>query len=281
MKATSLRPLEDRLKKYLLFEVESGGRVTFRSEQVLDHVPERARAAKERRENNQDVTKNEVDILNHFLGNVCPPGLVQKLQLNEHFNRKLQPREEQIYRENENNGEFQLAKSCLKALTNEPKPSLKPLRSYAVRYLVTHMSAVNLAEISADSKREVGRLLVELFCEDHAIENLFWPSGRLPEFPAWLRDTKAVNLICTWLQATSAEAQSDGKAKQWVSDLIVGGQDRMKTIAEPSVVRLAHHCFREESSVPVATALFKIIESFVTEVCLPEHLLIHMLTLSR
>lgn len=269
--ATSLRPLEDRLKKYLLFEVENGGQVTFRSEQVLDHVPERAGAAKKRQDNNEDVTKNEVNILNHFLGNVCPPELVQKLQLHEHFDQKLKPRQEQIYQEDKNNGEFQLVKGCLKALTHEPKANLRLLREYAVRYLVAHMSVVNIAEIDAESKREIGPLLVKLFRDGLAINNLFWPGGTKPKFPPWLREPKTVTLICIWLQATSAEAQSDGEAKQWVNELITGGQDGMRIIAEPSIVQMAHNCLREELGGPQAITTFKIIESFVTEVCFPKN----------
>lgn len=279
--ATSLRPLEDRLKKYLLFEVENGGRVTFRSEQVLDYVPERAGSAKKRQDNNLDVTRNEVDMLNHFLGNVCPPGLVQKLELQAHFDKKLKPQQEQIYQEDKNNGEFQLAKGCLKALTSEPKGHLRLLREYAVRYLITHMSAVILAEIDTESKREVGPLLVKLFRDSIAINNLFWPGGRHPKFPSWLREPKTVSLICTWLQATSAEAQSDGEAKEWASELINGGQDGVRIIAEPSIIQLAHDLFREELGRPQAIPTFEMIDSFVTEVWPQRSVCILTLTIYR
>jgi hypothetical protein len=276
--ATSLRPLEDRLRKFLLFEVDNNGFVNFRSEQILSKLPERALATKQRQEKNEDVSKNEVDILRHFLGNVCPPDLVKKLQLEEHFQQKLSPRQEQIYREDKNNANFQLARACLRALTSETHDKLRILRGYAVRRLVSHMSEVDLSGISSDSKFQIGPLLVKLFRSETAIDNLFWANKETPEIPVWLLDKKTVALICKWLQATSADAQDDEKTKHWLNELMAGGQDGVKTLAEPSVIRMAHYCFEEDSGVYLTYATFQIVETFVSEVRLLYLYLLPMLT---
>lgn len=264
--ATSLRPLEDRLRKFLLFEIDNNGYVNFRSEQILGKLPERAMAAKERQENNEEVNKGEVDILKHFLGNVCPPDLVKKLGLEEHFQQKLSPQQEQIYQEDKNNANFQLARACLHALTSETHGKLRVLRGYAVRHLVDHMSEVDLAGIDPDSKRKIGPHLVKVFHDESAIDNLFWANQDIPVFPDWLRNKDTVGLICTWLKATSADAQSSEKEKHWLHELMADGQDPVKTIAEPSVIRMAHYCFEEDSDFKVTYATFEIVKLFVSEV---------------
>ncbi|KAJ5804859.1 hypothetical protein N7474_010746 [Penicillium riverlandense] len=263
--AASLRPLEDRLRKFLLFEIDNNGYVNFRSEQILDKLPQRAQTAKERLQNNEEVNQGEVDILKHFLGNVCPPDLVQKLGLEEHFDQKLSPRQEQIYQEDKNNANFQLARACLHALTSETHGQLRVLRGYAVRHLVDHMHEVDLASIDPDSKRKLGPHLVRLFHDGAAIDNLFWAKKETPDFPDWLRDEETVRLICTWLKATSADTQSSEKEKDWLNKLMADGQDRVKTIAEPSVLRMAHYCFEEDSDFTVTSATFEIVKRFVTE----------------
>jgi len=64
-KAASLRPLQERLKKFLLFEIDEG-LVNFRSEKILGTIPERARAAEVRQKNGEVVNQGEVDMLWHL-----------------------------------------------------------------------------------------------------------------------------------------------------------------------------------------------------------------------
>jgi hypothetical protein len=140
------------------------------------------------------------------------------------------------------------------------------------------MSEVELSGISSDSKFQIGPLLVQLFRSKTAIDNLFWANKKTPEIPAWLLDKKIVALICKWLQATSADAQGDEKTKHWLNELMAGGQDRVKTLVEPSVIRMAHYCFKEDSGVDLTYATFQIVETFVSEVRLLYLYLLPLLT---
>lgn len=161
--AVSLVPLEERLrKKFLLFEIDNAGCVDFRSEKILPALKIRAATAAEESKSDM-VNKGEVDILKHFLGTACPPDLVQKLQLHQHFDSKLKPRQEEIYREDENTAHFHLAKTFLGALVDEDGVSLKVLRGYAARHLFDHMSQVSLALIDNQLKDGIGSSLVQLF----------------------------------------------------------------------------------------------------------------------
>jgi hypothetical protein len=264
--ATSLRPLEERLKKFLLFEIDNEGFVNFRSEKILGTIPERARTAANRQKNDEVVNKGEIEIIRHFLGNVCPPPLVQKLELEQHFKQKLAPRQEQIYQEDENTANFQLARACIFVLANEDSDKLRVLRGYAARQLIHHMNKVDLAAIDRDVKAKIGPDLIRLFFNGFAIDNLLWANRPLPHLPYWIFDNGAVGVIYRWLKDTAIITEVDGQEKKWLETIMTGEKHPARTLSEPCAIRMAWYCFRDRSSEDLTYAAFQIISLFINEV---------------
>lgn len=266
-KATSLRPLEERLQKFLLFEIDNEGYVNFRSNKILDTIPERALTAEKRQKNDEVVKKGEVDIIRHFLGTVCPPHLVQKLELEQHFQQKLSPRQEQIYQEDKNTAHFQLARACIFVLANEDSDRLRVLRGYAARQLLHHMNEVDLAAIDRDVKVKIGRDLVKLFFKGESIDNLLWANRPLPRLPVWIFDDGAVGVIYRWLKDTAILANVDNQEKKWLETILRGEQQHpARTLSEPSAVRMAWYCFQDPSSEDLTYAAFEIVSLFLSQV---------------
>jgi hypothetical protein len=265
--ASSLRPLEERLKKrFLLFEINNDGCVDFRSQEILEDIPKRGDVAKTRQKNNELVQQEEVNILKHFLHTVCPPDLFDKLKLEDHFNVKLKPPQGQVYQEDENTAHFRLAKVCIFVLANEDSEKLRVLRGYASRNLVHHMSKVDLALITYDLKRSLGPDLVGLFRRESAIDNLFWAKKPIPEFPSWILEKHEVDHILKWLKDSATVSEIDEKSNHWVKDLVADEQNTVKTLVEPATIRMAKYAFKEVSSEDITIAAFRIVRDFVTKV---------------
>jgi DNA polymerase III delta prime subunit len=266
--AVSLTSLEDRLrKKFLLFEVDNSGCVDFRSEQILAGIHERATVAKEQAMSSDTVNEGEVKILTHFLGTVCPPGLVDKLELREHFHSKLKPAAERVYKEDKNTAHFHLARTCLGVLVDKESPTLKVLRGYAARQLVAHMSKVTLGLIGSHLKKDIGSNLVQLFRSGHAIDNQFWANEAEPGFPKWLGHDgePEASIICDWLRANPPSLEKDPKARAWVEQLL-DEQAPLKTLLKPSILRMAHYAFQDYQSDSITDRAYRLVLSFTSQV---------------
>lgn len=262
--ATSLLRLEDRLRKFLLFEIDNDGLVNFRSESILESIPVRVTKAKALKDNNKMVNKSEVDMLNHFLGNVCPPGLIDKLQLKKHFEKALEPQEEEIFQEDENTANFKLASACIFVLANEDGKDLRILRGYAARQLVGHMANVNsLAMIDSKLKRGVGANLLKLFRTGYAIDNLLWAKKRHPELPSWIFDERTIDLICSWLKDLSTVDKLDD---DWRKQVMHDEHVSTELMVEGIFIRMAEYCFQIEVSKKTTLVAFGIVSEFVSRV---------------
>lgn len=266
--AASLRPLEERLKKkFLLFEIDNDGYVAFRSEKILAAIPERAAAMKARQQNNEHVNESEVEILRHFLKSVCPPGLAEKLEMEEHFKQKLRNRQEQIYREDENTAHFQLAKVCLNALANKAGEKLRPLRGYASRQLVHHMSQVDLAEMDPGLKAQIGPDLFNLFHDQGSIDNLLWATKSIPTFPSWLLEQRQMAEVYRWLKNSAIAAGMSEEGKSWLGRLFATAEGhQFITLGTSCARRMAHLCFKEESSLEVTISAFESLDQYLLKV---------------
>lgn len=263
-KAASLLRLEDRLRKFLLFEIDNDGVVNFRSESILESIPVRVAKERARKDNNKMVSKNEIGILNHFLGNVCPPGLIDKLQLKEHFVKVLEPQEEEIFQEDENTANFKLASACIFVLANEDGKDLRILRGYAARQLVGHMANVNnLAIIDPKLKQGVGANLLKLFRTGYAIDNLLWAKKRHPELPPWIFHEKTIGLIWSWLNDFSSVDKLDD---DWHKQLMHDGQVSIEKMVEGIFIRMAEYCFQIEVSKKTTLVAFETVSKFVSRV---------------
>ncbi|KAL3440573.1 hypothetical protein BJX65DRAFT_314651 [Aspergillus insuetus] len=155
--ATSLRPLEERLsQKFLLFEINNEGYVGFRSEQNLSKIPQSDRNGSDHQKNPTAVQESKVAVVKHFLKTVCPPQLMQKLELEDQFQSKLQGEQQKIYQEDPNIAYFKLAQACLKVRARDHTESLKVLRGYAARNVIFHMSETQLSLIDREMQGQVG-----------------------------------------------------------------------------------------------------------------------------
>lgn len=267
-RSVSLTPLEERMrKKFLLFEVDNAGCIDFKSEMILNAIGERAETTERVEMSGDLVNEGEVDILKHFLRNVCPPNLVRKLQLNEHFDTKLKPPEEKIYKEDENTAHFLLARTCVGVLVDADSLTLKVLRGYGSRHLIDHMSRVNLALIDRGLKNEVGINLVKLFRDGLAIDNLFWAKRVLPYYPSWVFEdsTGTFKVLRDWLKHISPSLENDPKAEAWLREFL-DGSTPLKTLLEPSVLRMAYYAFQQFETDDITVQAFDIVLTFTSKV---------------
>ncbi|KAJ0419501.1 hypothetical protein BJY00DRAFT_313892 [Aspergillus carlsbadensis] len=267
MDATSLRPLEERLsQKFLLFEVNNEGYVGFRSEQIIEKIPERGHNAADRRNDETVVQESEVAVVRHFLKTVCPPQLMQKLELEDHFQNKLKGEQEKIYQDDPNTAHFKLAQACLKVLASDSAESFKVLRGYAARNLIFHMSETQLGLVDREMRGRVGLDLVALFRDGRAIDNLFWALKETPRLPDWFFLRQTAEMVFRWLKDTSPRVQSD-KDGRWLRALLATENSHEKpiiTLVEPAIIRMAESCFREQSTPQNAIAAFHIVSNFLS-----------------
>ncbi|GFF30246.1 hypothetical protein IFM61606_10501 [Aspergillus udagawae] len=267
-KATSLRPLEERLsQKFLLFEIDNDGYVAFKSEQIAEKIPPRARNISEREKDNTIVQTREVDIVRHFFKTVCPPQLVDKLELESYFEDKMRGGRAKIYKEHRTTAHFKLAKACLHVLASDGAESFRVLRGYAARNLIHHMSEAQLALIDHDLKEQVAVDLVKLFRDGPSIDNLFWAKKETPHLPNWFFNLESGNMVCRWLEDTSPLAKHDDKDKQWLRELL-GAESTtdmtIMTLVEPSIIRMAENCFQMKALPQNTFYAFQIVKEYLS-----------------
>jgi hypothetical protein len=272
--ATSLRPLEERLtQKFLLFEIDNDGYVAFRSDQIADKIKERSRNISKREKDNKVVQNSEVDIVRHFFKTVCPPNLIDKLELEKYFEAKLRGGKDNIYLEDPNTANFELAKACLQVLASDGTDRLKVLRGYAARNLIHHMSEAQLGVIDCGLKEKAGRDLVKLFHNGPAIDNLFWAKEETPQLPRWFLDQDAVNVVCQWLKEASTLIKHGDKEEKWLHEVLAEEGNTMQALVEPSIIRMAENCFRMEANPENTSAAFRIVGGFLYKVIIIQLLL--------
>ncbi|CAG8375954.1 unnamed protein product [Penicillium salamii] len=71
-----LKPIAEQIQtKYLLFAMNAKGHVAFRSSKALEVIPNHTELARANGNDGQEVQSGEIDIVLHFLDNVCSPAL--------------------------------------------------------------------------------------------------------------------------------------------------------------------------------------------------------------
>jgi hypothetical protein len=264
----SLRPLEDRFKdKLILFEINEDGFVAFRNEELLSMIPQRGETTSTEQNDDQTVNKGEIAVVQHFLNTVCPPELIQKLDLERHFQQKINSkRQVQICREDKATAHFFISQACVQVLANDPDDGLAALRRYAVSHLMDHLLSMQPARIDTDSKASFGAKLTKLFRDPVAIDNALWAATSVPTLPQFLESEPAVNAIFKWFKDPAVVANTDAQeAGVWSG---IEKSKRRKALVEPFVRQMAVHCFRRESPQDVTVAAFRAISNFCDTVSL-------------
>ncbi|KAK8123718.1 hypothetical protein PG999_003636 [Apiospora kogelbergensis] len=188
----SLLPFKQKLvDKYdPLFTITDSNMVNWRSDEVLQCLLSRAESHGPALGGAEVISKAEIDIIRHFLNNVCPEELYKKFGFQQFLDGKVGAGQKQYIHLDPDNAHIRIVITCLIVLTDEGYRSNRLLRHYAAFYLLDHLMAVDLsaAGLSKDLKAEVGPLLVEVLTKECGIDALFWPFVLNVSFKTWQED---------------------------------------------------------------------------------------------
>ncbi|KAI1260170.1 hypothetical protein F5Y18DRAFT_406504 [Xylariaceae sp. FL1019] len=177
----SLLPLAQKLReKYTIFSVTDSGMVDWRSSEIPDRIPTLGHQqnvsieGSDQTQRSNVIQESEINIIRHFLNNVCPGELYNRFDFEEFFNRKLGARLKEYISLDPDNANVRIVFTCLVVLTTEELRGKEKLRHYAMYWLLDHLQEVDLAAADRELKAQVGPLLIRLFTEDCGIDSLFW-----------------------------------------------------------------------------------------------------------
>jgi len=264
----SLLPLAQKLlDKYSLFTITDSGNVDWRSIDYVAFIPEydwyedgrstAALAAQGR------VAETEVNIVRHFLHNVCPPELYDRFDFEKFFNDKLGAVRREGVHIDPHNSPLHIIITCLTILTD---PELKlnvQLRYYACWWLLDHMREADLSLASRDLKASAGVLLVKLFTDECGIDTFLWPFDLNVSMETWRHGEGAVlrDVRSEWLYPLHGHGLSE--LQRWFKDgtvtsAVTGAngeefvaavknaemKDLHRVILKPAARRMAKHLYR-------------------------------------
>lgn len=249
---SSLLPIQDQFRdKFRLFEIDDDGFINFRATDMSDKLTERGNLVQEQENKGEVVTKYEVDIVNHFLANVCPSDMLKKLELNKHFDQKLEARkEEQICKEDKTTGNFLIARTCVAVLATDD-PRLAVLREYALAHLVKHLLDTNPNFIRPELLAEFGFNLAKLFHDPDTIDKVLRVSAW--NLPPIMHQKSHLVEIQRWIKnpivASKIEAE---RPRSWWK---LEDDEEFNAMLEPSIRQMAAQWFLQDSPrVPVFRA---------------------------
>ena len=272
-----LKPLADQIRtKYLLFDLNAKEHVIFRSPKALEVIPQRGELEKSNRGTGQEIHSGEIDIVLHFLDNVCPPHLYQKLGLREFLQTKATQKQEQIQQEDDNMGHLKIALDCIRSFSYGYDPIILPLQRYAMKVTFSHLSKVDLAMVDRDQKSLVGESLVRLFTTNESIDSSVLPEGVsyswLPGAPSLnpfrrralfrLTDREENGQVIRWLRDTEVvSGVTEQSARSWIDRVV--SENATAEIFKPSAIRLVSRCLREPMSAEDITDTYEFVKRFI------------------
>ncbi|XHF97469.1 hypothetical protein AWENTII_001054 [Aspergillus wentii] len=271
----SLLPLDTKLQtRYTLFEVDSDGDIDFRSLEMARIIPDRSRSMNDgfSPESAKRIQPTEVSMIRHFLTTVCPPEVYEKFDFESFFENKLSRKEGQICKDDKDNAEIKLAFACLRILTEERDSRRDLLHPYSVRYLLQHLSSVDLAFADREWKSAVGPRLLQLFTDEPSIDSLVWtdvpekaPMFRWKTRSAWLDGEDAINEILRWFRDSAVISKiTDQACRAWIANLVASPQPG-EILLKPLARRMAVHWLREPSQLNLARNAFYFIYRFMNK----------------
>ncbi|KAJ5110586.1 hypothetical protein N7532_001121 [Penicillium argentinense] len=267
-----MQSLPERFRtKYLLFEVDSNGKVGFRLSKTLEDIPQRRHLKKPDTQNAQEIQAAEINMIKHFLDKVCPPEVYEKLELDKHLQRKLTHKQYQVQQEDKDTGHLLLARDCLLALSKSRDASIAELQDYAREQLVKHLASVDLSMVDRDQKSQIGELLVRVFTKHEYVDAFMWPeiddiqSYHTPVFEL-LENSQYVEQVARWFKDTAAVSRvTDESDRAWIKGVV--SDNAVEVLLKPSAVRLAQHCMREPLSATEVRQIYLFVGQFLSKIC--------------
>ncbi|OTB03693.1 hypothetical protein M426DRAFT_12405 [Hypoxylon sp. CI-4A] len=264
----SLLPFAQKLaEKYPIFTVTDSGVVDWRSSEIKDRIPSKDLQQGARFEASasgpQMIHESEIDIVRHFLNNVCPPGLYQRFEFEQFFDAKIGARHKEYISLDPDNSNIKITMTCLLVLTDDNLRENARLRRYSMYWLLDHMQGVDLSAADRELKAQVGPLLVKLFTEECGIDSMFWPYDLNVSINTWDEDEYTVLLEARaeWLYSTSGVQE----ISRWLHDSSVTkyikegpGLALVEAIKSPSTN--LHEAIFSFAAKHMATHLFRRVE---------------------
>ncbi|RYP75899.1 hypothetical protein DL771_002163 [Monosporascus sp. 5C6A] len=223
--AISLLPFAQKLQeKYGLFAITSSNTVDWRSSEYKERIPSKSfdpghslNAASST--GPQVIQEAEIEIVRHFLKNVCPSPLYNRFEFEQFFEGKIGARQKEYISVDDDNENIKIAIACLTILTEEEIRSDTRLRYYAMYWLLDHLTEVELSLADRELKAQAGPLLVRLFTEKAGIDSLFWSFDTDVSMKTWrsgelkfLREARS-----EWLYSTEGVQE----LRRWFNDPVV------------------------------------------------------------
>ncbi|RYP10329.1 hypothetical protein DL765_008139 [Monosporascus sp. GIB2] len=223
--AISLLPFAQKLQeKYGLFAITSSNTVDWRSSEYKERIPSKSfdpghslNAASST--GPQVIQEAEIEIVRHFLKNVCPSPLYNRFEFEQFFEGKIGARQKEYISVDDDNENIKIAIACLTILTEEEVRSDTRLRYYAMYWLLDHLTEVELSLADRELKAQVGPLLVRLFTEKTGIDSLFWSFDTDVSMKTWRSgELKFVREARSeWLYSTEGVLE----LRRWFNDPVV------------------------------------------------------------
>ena len=271
----SLLPLEQKFKiKYPLFEVDRNGKVDFRSSEIERYIPLRKTTHElEDSYGKEAAQAAEVSMVKHYLLTVCPSEVYTKLKFDAYLAQLLKPKGSRINKDDPHTGETKMALTCLDVLTEETDRKRTRLLTYARKYLIDHLSAVDLALADIACKSAVGIRLAKLFTECSSIDILLHcaksvddPTLRFKIRCYWLYSNDSVNTILRWFGDSAVTSGISNMAtRAWVAN-VASEAEPDEDLMRPAAKRMAVHFLQEAHSESFTKDAFLFIAAFVNKV---------------
>ncbi|GMF76286.1 unnamed protein product [Aspergillus oryzae] len=272
---TSLLPLEQKSKiKYSLFEVDRNVKVDFRSSEIERYIPlKKTTHDLEDSYSKEAAQAAEVAMIKHFLLTVCPSEVYTKLKFDAYLAQLSKPKGSRINKDEPHTGETKMALTCLDILTEKTDRKRTRLLTYARKYLINHLSTVDLALADIACKSAVGVLLAKLFTEGssidillHCAESVDDPNLRYKIRRYWLYSNDSVNTILRWFGDSAVTSEiTDTATRAWVAS-VASEAESDEDLMRPAAEGMAVHFLQEAHSESFTKDAFLFIAGFVNKV---------------
>ncbi|KAI1743057.1 hypothetical protein F4680DRAFT_391582 [Xylaria scruposa] len=271
---TSLLSLRSKIStKYSLFSIIDGY-VDYRLPEWKESIPHKRREkGAEGSSDSEEIHPAEINMLKHYLSNVCPKDVYDKFGFEDFFNNKLSRKGNYICQDSDN-ADIILALRCLTCLVEQRTDTIKRMHSYAQNHLYSHLKRTDLSLADRELRAEVGEKLVTLFTTEYGIESFLYldPVSDMQEsiyslksipesWNPWLASEDGVDLLSMWFKDSAVLERVKGH--EFVVAYNATGANRRDLLFALGLKQAASRLFREESSKRQSLDAFTFITSFL------------------